>query len=351
MPEFLLPYTDVELTQEVNRVPNRFGLLNAINLAPSEGKASKYVRIDIRDGVIYVLSAEERGAPGQIGPDGNEGGVILQIPHFPHLEKIGVGDVDGVLQVIDGTVTPASIDAELARKLINIRGHHSITREFIRLGMLKGEIKDGAGRVLYNLFDVFDIEKKSINFQLADGNTNVMDKVEEVVDHMHTNVQGETIDGYGAVVSPSFFSKFVAHPKVEKFWLQAQNAAVHTTVERQHVAGNWGRVFNFGELQLREYKGSLPVKKPNGAIENVKNVADNTGHAFPTGTQHMFRTYDGPVYHMSRVNQAPSVDGEGEPIFISTEELKHGEGYELKSQSNMLAVCRQPECLVELTTN
>ncbi|HEV7436975.1 MAG TPA: major capsid protein [Pseudorhizobium sp.] len=349
MPEFLLPYTDVELTQEVNRIPNRFGLLNAINLAPSEGKASKYVRIDIKNGVVYVLSAEERGAPGQIGPDGDEGGVILQIPHFPHLEKIGVGDVDGVLQVINGVVTAASIDAELERKLVNIRGHHSITREFIRLGMLKGEIKDGRGRTLYDLFDVFDITKKVVDFGLDDANTNVMDKVEEVIDHMHENVLGETVTGYEAVVSPSFFSKFVSHTKVEKFWVQAQNAALHTTIERQRLAGNWGRVFEFGELRLREYKGSLPIKSANGEISNVKNIADDRGHAFPTGTQNMFRTYDGPVYHMSRINQAPNVDGEGEPIFISTEELKHGEGYELKSQSNMLAICRQPECLVELT--
>ena len=55
MPELILPYTDVDLTQEVNRVPNTFGLLNALNIAPSEGKASKYVRIEFRDGEIYVL--------------------------------------------------------------------------------------------------------------------------------------------------------------------------------------------------------------------------------------------------------------------------------------------------------
>jgi hypothetical protein len=48
------------------------------------------------------------------------------------------------------------------------------------------------------------------------------------------------------------------------------------------------------------------------------------------------------------VNQAPGVD---DPVFISTKVLDHGEGVEMKSQSNRLAVCKQPECLVEVLSS
>ncbi len=350
MPEILFPYTNTDLTQEVNRVPNQFGLLNALNIAPPEPKNSQFVRIDLKDGVIYVLSAEPRGGPAQVGPDDTESGVILQIPHFPHLEAIRVGDVDGLLEVMNGQVTPKSLDAELARKLVAIRRHHSITLEYIRLGMLKGLIKDGKGRTLYDLFDVFDITKKTVDFVLGTTGTDVRAKCEEVVDHTMSNLKGETTTGVEAIVSPSFFAKLIMHEKVEKFWLNAQNSSEHRELTRRMMGGNWGRVFEFGDILWREYKGGLPVKNAAGEITTEANVAANKGHTFPSGTQSMFATYEGPVYHIERANMAPDADN-GDFIYVSSRELDHGEGVELKSQSNRLAVCKQPESLVEISTS
>jgi hypothetical protein len=352
MPEIIFPYTNVDLTTEVNRIPNTFGLLNALNLAPSEPKRSRIVRIDFRDGQIHVLSHQEPGAPGEVSPaDNPQTGVLLTIPHFVHLENILVGDVDGLLEVVNGQITEKSLDAELARKLTTIRKNHAITREFLRLGMLRGEIKDGRLRTLYNLYDVFDITKKTVDFLLGAPGTNVLDKCEEVSDHILGNVKGETVGSIEAIVDSKFFSKLIGHANVEKFWLQAQNAAVHTTIERQRLGGNWGRVFEFGNILWREYKGAMPVKNNDGSITSIKNVADNTGHAYPNGTQSMFRTFDAPAYHIETVNRAPSVEGEEGAIFISREDLKHGAGFELKSQTNALAVCKQPDCIVEVTTS
>jgi len=351
MPELLLPYTSVDMTEEVNRIPNTFGLLNALNIAPNEGKTSIFVRIEYRDGQLYVLAAKERGGPADIGGEETGNGIILEIPHFPHLDKIGVDDVDGVLEVINGQITPASIDREVARKLVEIRKKHAITREYVRLGMLKGLIKDGRGKTLYDLYDVFGITKKVIDFKLGAAGTNIREKCEELNDYVTTNLKGETSSGVEVIVDTKFFGKLIEHAKVEKFWVQAQNSGLHSKLERERLGGNWGRVFEFGDLVWREYKGGLPVRDGNGQIVTEKNVADNTGHAYPTGTQNMFRTFDGPFYHMNRVNQAPTDGDVGEPILITTKELDHGEGYELKSQSNVLAICKQPECQVEVTTS
>lgn len=349
MPEILLPYTDVELTEEVNRIPNQFGLLNALNLAPNEPKGSKFVRIEYRNGQIYVLAARERGAPGDVGYSDTGNGIILEIPHFPHLDRISVDDLDGVLEVINGQITPASLEAETARKLKNIRIKHSITREYIRLGMLKGLIRDGAGKTLYDIYDLFGIAKKTVDFALGTDATDIVDKCEEVRDTIMTNLQGETMNGIDAIVSPTFFSKFIKHPNVEKFWVQSLNAALHTSVSRQNLGGNWGRVFEFGDIVFREYKGGMPIRAGNGQVTTEKNVADNMGHAYPTGTQAMFRTFDGPIFHIDRLNRP--IDAQGEPVFISTKVLDHGEGVEMKSQSNALAICKQPECQVEITTS
>ncbi len=350
MPEIVLPYSNVDLTTEVNKLPNTFGLLNALGIAPGEAKRSRLVRIDYREGQIVVLSHQEPGGPGEITDDGAQSGIILSIPHFTHFENILVGDIDGLLEVVNGQITDVSLDAELERKLITIRKNHSITREFLRLGMLRGEIKDGKLRTLYNLYDVFGVEKKEVDFALGTAGTDVRQKCEEVSDHILSNAKGETVGGVESVVDTKFFSKLISHSKVEKFWLQAQNSSVHTQLERQRLGGNWGRVFEFGDIIWREYKGGLPVKSNDGSISTLKNVDDNSGTVYPSGTQSMFRTFDGPAYHIDRVNQAPTVDEEGS-IFISTKELDHGVGLELKSQSNMLAICKQPDCLVQVKTN
>ena len=341
--EFNFPYTNSDLTQEVNRVPNTYGLLNALGIAPIETLGSRFVRVDYRNGSLVVLAAEARGAPGQVTEDGDEGGIIFEIPYFPHLETVNVDDVDNLVQVVNGKMELRSLDKELTKRLLNIRKMHSITLEYIRLGMLKGLIKDGKGKTLYDLFDVFGITKKTVSLALSTETTNVRAKCEEIVDHVQTNLKGETTSGVEQICSSSLFNALISHPNVEKFWLQAQNSGEHRELRRQFSGGNWGRVFEFGDILWREYKGGLPVKS-GGTITTEANVTAGYGHAYPAGTMSMMATFEAPAYHMATVNEEPDPD----TILISVEELKHGKGFEILSQTNRVPICKQPECLVEV---
>ena len=345
MDEIIFPYENVELTQEVNRLPNQYGLLNALGFAPFETKSSKFVRIELRNGIIHVLSAEPRGGPADVTPDDVDSGIIVEIPHFPHLETIKVADLDGRMEMIDGGMVPRDLDRELTRRLQRIRANHNITLEYIRIGALRGLIKDGKGRTLYDLYDAFGITKKQVTLDLSDETTDLRAKAEEVNDHIFENLKGETVTTPEWIVSPELFTKWISHPKFEKFWLQAQNSAEHRQLQRPMNGGQWGRAIDvFGVATMREYKGSLPVKNAAGEVVTERNIAANKGHAYPAGTQDMIRTYEAPAYHIDLVNEMPEED----MVFISRKELDHGEGWELKSQSNRLAVVKQPDCLVEL---
>lgn len=345
MPEILFPYSNVELTEEVNRIPNNFGMLNALNIAPSELMASRFVRIDFRDGQLVVLAADEPGAPGQMSEQDDVGGTILMIPHFPHLETIKAEDLVGGVEVINGVMNARNLSTESARRLNTIRGHHAITLEYIRMGMLRGLIKDGKGRTMYDLFSVFGLTKKTIDFKLGTAGTNLVEKCEEVIDHVQTNLKGETSTQIETVVSPSFFNRFVSHPNAEKFWIQTQQASRLQDFERERLGGNWGRVFEFGQILFREYKGTFPVRNTAGAITSEPIVEAGKGHAYPAGTQNLFRTYQGPVHHIDMVNVAPDAS---DPIYVSSKVLDHGAGVEMKSQSNRIAVCKQPNLIVEV---
>ncbi|MFD1330716.1 major capsid protein [Methylopila musalis] len=272
--------------------------------------------------------------------------IYFEIPHFPHMDYITPKDLQDMVTVLGRAgVRPRTLDDEMVKRLFTIMNKHKITREYVRSGALKGLIKDGRGRVLYDLYQAFGITKKVVDFELDDANTDVNAKCDEVLGHMQDNIRGETMTGAEAIVSPEFFNKLVGHPNVEKYWLQTQFAGQLAATERQRLGGQWGRLFEHQTLLFREYRGSAPIKSPAGGVTNERFVAANKGHAYPTGTQSAFATYDAPPHDVRYAN-LPGIE-----VSISPKVLDHGAGVELQSQSNPLALCRRPEVLVEVTTD
>jgi hypothetical protein len=336
-------YSNQELTEQVNRIPNTYGLLNDINLFPSESISTRVVEIRFEDGIISVLEAKPVASPGQTIEDVPGKSIFLEIPYFPVIDNILPSDVQGFNDIINGRKELRNLDTEIVKKLRKIRGSHGITREFIRLGALKGHIRDGKGRTLHNLFNAFGVTKKVISFGLGVATTDIIEKCQELATHMAENLKGETMTRAEVVVSGSFFNKFTQHAKVEKFWLNSQNALQLANTQRDGAARYFGRQFEFQNVLFREYVGQMPVRNASGQLISEPIIEAGKGHAYPAGTSDTFKTYDGPVHHMDRVNEP------GEEIFISTEMLKHGEGVEMKSQSSPLAVVRRPELLVEVS--
>jgi hypothetical protein len=342
--DFNFPYTAVDLTEQINRIPNSYGLLAAMGLFSSEGSISTVVEVRIEDGIIRVLPAKERGAPGLLAQQGTGKSLFFTVPHFPEMDLIKPADIQNRLAAQGRSRVPVTLDDEIARRLLKIRTDHAVTLEYVRMGALKGVIVDGDGTTLYNLFTEFGIVKKTVDFVLGTATTDVIAKCEEVSDHIITNLKGEVSDGVEIQVSSGFFNKLIQHAKVEKYWVQTQSAQELIRLERDRLGGNWGRVFDFQNVRFRENKTTFPVKS-GGSLTSVPAVAANKGHAYPTGTMQTFKTWFAPADTLEAAN-AP-----GDEIFVSPEILKHGKGVELWSESNPLALCNRPELLVEVETS
>lgn len=335
--EFVFPFDSTTLTDEVNTFPNLYGLVNSLNLMPSEPIATTSVLIQFSNDQIRVLPDLPRGAPGTPGQVGDGKGALLAIPHFPAIDNLSPLDIQNKAQVVNGRAVPMTVEAATAKKLKAIRGKHAITREYLRVNALKGVVKDGNGTTIVDLYAAFGIVKVSVDLLLGTAGTNIIDKLEEVHDAVHDGVVGDTVSRVEMLIGSTLFSRFVQHPKVEKYWLNYQAAQGLANMMRDGQGEDWGRAFEFGNLRLREYKAKVPVKAGSESlVDPVK------GHAYPAGTSDTFATYDGPPHHIDRVN-AP-----GEEIFISEKILDHGEGVEFKSQSNALPVCKRPKALVEV---
>jgi hypothetical protein len=340
---FVFPYTSVQLTEKVNRVPNLYGLINTLNIFPSVGSISTLVRIQRENGVLAVLPAKERGAPASVGERKRGDTLFFEIPHFPHIDKIGPDDIQGVLTQVAAADQPTTFDLELAKLLIAIRNKHAITREWLRMSALKGLLLDGDGATVYDLFAEFGVTKKTVHFDLDDDDTDIEAKCNELIQHIQTNLLGEVASGVRAIVSTRFFDKFTSHKRVRELYLATIRALDLANTQRVAEGGQLGRRFRHQQVEFVEYIGVAPVKnKTTGVLEAKAFVEAGKGHAYPMGTMSTFATYDAPPNHLERVNRP------GLEVFISPKVLDHGEGVELKSESNPLPICKRPEVLVEI---
>lgn len=324
------PFTAIELTQAVDRLPNMYGRIEELNLMPGQGVSTTMVRIDIRDGYVTVLPVSDRDGPASVGKSADRNAIYLEIPHVPHIDKLTVGDIQDMLAFASNPMRPVTFEEKLAEKLQNIKNKHAITREYFRMGALKGKIVDGAGTELHDLYDRFGIVKKTVDFKLNVADTNVHEKCMEVVRHIEENLRGEVMGSVRALVSREFFSALTSHKNVEKFYVNWQAAAA--------LAGDARKGFEFGGIIFEEYNASATLM--NGS--SGRFIAQGEGHGFPVGTMNTFKTFDGPVNNIGMANM-PGVE-----VYISPKVLDHGEGVELKSESNPLPVCARPELLVEL---
>lgn len=331
------PYTAVQLTGTINRLPNLYGLVNDLNVFPSAGSMSTLVEVRREENTLAVLPAVERGGPATVAKRTPGDTLYFEIPHFPLDDVIKPQDLQNLITVIGTSAHPRTLEEETAKRLFAIRNRHSITLEWVRMGALKGLITDGKGNTIYDLFASFSFQKTIVYFDLTNSNSDITGQCEKLFEAIVTNLRGETMSFIEVIVSPSFFNAFIQHPKVEKFWVNWQNAAQLANIERVKNGGQMGRVFEFQQIRWREYYGRAPV---NGVSSPF--VADNKGHARPVGTMDSFYTHFAPANDIRFVNMP------GKEVYVSPKILDHGAGVELHTESNPLAICRRPEMLVEV---
>lgn len=342
--QFNFPYTAQQLTEQVNRIPNLYGLINDLGIFPSFGSTSTFIQVRREEFTLAVLPAKDRGAPSSVAERKVGDVKFFEIPHFPHDDVIRPEDLQNqVMQVGTTGLVPRTLEVETAKRLFQIRNKHAVTREWLRMAALKGLIVDGYGQTLYDLFDAFGFTKNIVYFDLDEPSSDIVGGCQKLFQSIATNLRGETMSFVRVIVDSTFFNKFVEHVKVNKYWLNWQAAAQLANLPREKNGGQWGRRFTFQNIEFQEYYGVAPIKNPvTGVLTSTPFVAAGKGHAYPVGTMSTFGTYDAPPNDIRFVNQP------GQEIFISPKMLDHGQGVELHTQSNALPICKRPEVLVEV---
>lgn len=318
-------FTNAELTAAINAFPVQWGRIGQMNLFPTRGVPSRSVIIEEASGTLAVLPSHEWGGEGTTASKINRRTVAFAIKQTVHEDTILPGDIQDVRGFgIEGLNTVAS---EVARRLQRMRAKHDITLEWKRMGALKGQVTNGDGSVIADLFQAFGVTQVSVNFELGNAATSVLSKCAQVINQIEDNLKGDTMTGVTALVSPEFYSALVEHPKVQDAYKFHSEAAARLGQDMR--AG-----FTFGGITFVEYRAT---------VSGNRLIAANQGHAFPVGTMDTFGTYFAPADFNETVNTV------GLPFYVKQWEREGGRGIVLHTQCNSLPLCHQPAVLVRLT--
>ncbi len=341
----IFPYTGTQLTEQIEVIPPLYGLLAELDIFPSEGSVSRIVEMRYEYHQLRVLPAKERGAPATPALPRTAKTIFIEVPHFPSLDLITPEDIQDILIQLQDVKRLTTVEEEVARRLMDIKASHDITREWLRANALQGNLVDGNSQNILSLAQVFGITLATQDFALGTTTTDMNAVCQSIWQSITTNLRGEVMTGIEAIVDSTFFERFVSHTNVKQYYLNAEQAIMLAMIARRESQGNmWGREFQFGRILFREYYGTAPVKTSPTAssLTSTPFWASTTGTAYPRGTRKMFRTYNAPAHDLRFVNT------KGNEIYVSPRILEHGEGIELKSESNPLPIVRRPEALVQL---
>ena len=182
------------LTAAINILPNNYGLMDSMGLFPSKPVRFRSVVVEEKNGILTLLPTMPVGSPGTVGKRGKRKLRSFAIPHIPHDDVVLPEEVQGI-RAFGSESELQTIASVMAEHLQTMRNKHAITLEHLRMGALKGIILDADGSELYNLFDLFDITPKVVNFQLGSAATDIKKKCLDLKRYLEKNLKGERMSG------------------------------------------------------------------------------------------------------------------------------------------------------------
>ena len=323
----------VSLCAAIDILPTMYGRLGQLGLFADDGITTRTAIVEEYNGVLNLLKTQPVGAPPQQGKTGKRKVRSFVVPHIPLADKILPEEFQGLRAFgqATGLETLASI---MNKHLQTTKNKYDITKEYLRMGALKGIILDADASTLYNLYTEYGISAKTVSFALTTPSplTDVASKCREVVRHIEDHLHGEVMTGVRCLVSAEFFDSFISHPNVEKFYLNWQAAA--------NISGQDPRKgFSFGGIIWEEYRGVATD------ADNVSRrfIASGSGHAYPEGTMDTFKMVYAPGNFIETANTP------GIPLYAKQALDEMGRWVDLLFESNPLPLCLRPEMLVEVT--
>jgi len=327
-------------TEELVTIPNTWGTIGRLGIFQEIPVAASSVTFEETSGVIGLIGDRVRGERNSVSVDQGRKVRSFAVPHFPLDDAILPKDLAGVRAygAANGEVDP--LVAARVRKMQTIRQSHAITLEKARAQLVTaGTVYSPNGTVSQNWFTEFGISQTTVDFLFGTGTTEILDKIDQVVYTMQTQVgNGGTIAGIAGLCSRTFFSALIKHPKVAAAYnYYSDKVSSNQDPLRTRMGGTSifePRKFDFGGVLFIEMNDTFPVAGVQTPLIPAGDCA-----FVPMGTD-AFRTYFAPAERFGIVNTL------GEQVYMFENASTNGTKIEIETESNFVNACFRPQLLI-----
>ena len=292
-----------------------------------QGIRTTQFMIERQGSSIKVLPTAPRGGvrePVALGPRKL---IPLHVFHIPASWSVLADEVQGIREF--GSETEVKQVSDLVQeKLGVVRASMDLTHENMRVGALKGLIKDADGSTLLDIYDAFGMTQQTEFFNMiVAANADPVASTFALKEKIRAKLGGRSFRKVRAIVSLGFFMKFVASTAMKKAYERWQEGKFLRT-------DNASADFEFNDVIFEIYSGGTSA----GDF-----IEDGFGYAYPEGVAGLFKTKFAPGDYMDTVNTP------GLPFYASLERMPHNKGMDGEAQSNPLHYCELPETVIKLS--
>jgi hypothetical protein len=331
-------FADNRLTEVINIPPYQTGRLAQLGLFVDTPIHTTYAKIGIKEGEITIIPARERGGPANKNMSGDRQATLIPIPHFPLDDAITPSDLQN-LTVYGNDYIMLALANVYNDKLQEMRSKHDATHANLDWGAINGLIIDAEDKVLLDVYEHFDLAQPTMSFALANAGTDIAAKNRALKAMIRGALKGAPSTGVRVFAGQNWFDTYVGHGYVRE---QLKYYAGSTpNPAREDIVDT----FNFAGLTVERVEEEFDVRLPDGTFETRPAVAADEAIAVPLGTPY-FRRYIAPPDTIQDANTAPQP---GDKVFVSTDDLPHGKGRDVHTESNVLPVCLRPQVMTKLT--
>lgn len=317
-------FSVANLTAAVNKLPAIPGKVGAMGLFDEKGVTSTSVVIDEREGRLVLVPNTSRNDDPAPMKGSKRKRRTFETLHLPLNRPILPSQLQGVAAFGQEDAT-APVATVINDNLQELKNSIEATREFQRVGALRGKLLDADGEVISDLFKEFEVSQKKITVALSNAGTNVRKACLDAKRFSESKLGGVMVTGFRALCGPDWFDAMIDHEKVKAAFANYQEA-------QDRLGGDVRSGFTFGGIEFIEY---------DVTVSSQRFIPADIAQVFPMA-RGVFRMFNAPANYNETVNTI------GQPFYSKAEERKLGKGWDLEAQANPLAMCLFPEALVEL---
>ena len=322
-------FSVTSLSQTITDIPDVPTKLGDKGLFQEEGISTLSFMIERQGSSIKLLPTAPRGGvrePVALGPRKL---IPLMAMHIPATFSVLADEVQGIRAY--GSETEVEQASTLVQRKMNVvRASMDLTHEHMRVGALKGQVKDANGDTLLDVYDAFGMTQQTQFWNIAvAANGDPKASIITLKSMIRAKMGGRSFGRIRVICSLGFFTALVQNTKTIKAW-ELWNQGAYLRADQVN-----GGDFEFAGVIFEVYDGGTSA----GDF-----LEDGIAYAYPEGVPGMFQSKFAPADYMETVNT------QGLPFYAKMEPMPFNKGVIGEAQSNPIHFNSLPEAVIKLST-